>query len=156
MLTFNKAYLANAAQKFANYITKAWWWSIGRRARLLLRRSEFESRWILHIISKIVFEKNENKQKEAGVGPFFNPSNLTIHCDGTERPSRFCYSLQINNDHKSCAESDLQTHPGQSRTRTTNLPRMDKKKIEVRLRERERERERMRKRKGVQCCKPIS
>ena len=34
----------------------------------LIRRSEFESRWF--ISAKFVFEKNENKQKEAGVGPF--------------------------------------------------------------------------------------
>ena len=47
-----------------------WWWSSGQRARLLLRRSEFESRWSLQFFCKIVIEKHENKQKEAGVGPF--------------------------------------------------------------------------------------
>ena len=41
----------------------------GQCARLLLRRSEFESRWSLQFFCNIVFEKNENKQKEAGVGP---------------------------------------------------------------------------------------
>ena len=49
-----------------------WWWSSGQRARLLLRQSEFKSRWGLQFFCKIVLEKNENKQKEAGVGPFFN------------------------------------------------------------------------------------
>ena len=48
-----------------------WWWSSGQRARLLLRQSEFESRWGLHFFCKIVIEKHENKQKEAEVGPFF-------------------------------------------------------------------------------------
>ena len=48
-----------------------WWWSSGQRARLLLRRSEFDSRWSLQFFCKIVVEKNENKQKEAGVGPIF-------------------------------------------------------------------------------------
>ena len=42
-----------------------------KRARLLLEQSEFEFRWCLQIYCKIVVEKNEYKQKEAGVGPFF-------------------------------------------------------------------------------------
>ena len=45
-----------------------WWWSSGQRASLLLRWSEFESRWSLQFFCKIVFEMNENKQKVAGVG----------------------------------------------------------------------------------------
>ena len=42
-----------------------WLWSSGQRARLLLRRSEIESRWNLPFFCKIVFEKNE-KTKKAG------------------------------------------------------------------------------------------
>ena len=42
----------------------------------LIRRSEFESRWF--ISAKFVFEKNENKQKEAGVGPFFKKIYILI------------------------------------------------------------------------------
>ena len=43
----------------------------GQCARLLVRRSEFKPADIYSIFcKKIVFEKNKNKQKEAGVGPF--------------------------------------------------------------------------------------
>ena len=52
------------------FIDGLWWWSSSQRARLLLRQSEFESRWGLQFFCKIVTEKNENKQKEAGLGPF--------------------------------------------------------------------------------------
>ena len=45
-----------------------WWWSSDQRARLLLRRSEFESRWSLQFLFRKLFEKNENKPKEAGDG----------------------------------------------------------------------------------------
>ena len=55
------------------------WWSSGQRARLLLRQSEFESRWGLQFFCKIVIEKNENKQKEAGVGPFFLKKKLDLN-----------------------------------------------------------------------------
>ena len=47
-----------------------WWWSSGQRARLLLWRSEFESRWSLQFLFCKLFEQNENKKKEAGDGPF--------------------------------------------------------------------------------------
>ena len=48
-----------------------WWWSSGQHARLLLRQSEFESRWSLQFFSvKFVLGKNENKQNEAQIGPF--------------------------------------------------------------------------------------
>ena len=43
-----------------------WWWSSGQRARLLLRRSEFES--LCSFVVKFVFEKYRYKQKETGVG----------------------------------------------------------------------------------------
>ena len=46
------------------------WWSSGQRASLLLQRSEFESRWSLQFWFLKLFEKNENKQKEAGDGSF--------------------------------------------------------------------------------------
>ena len=49
---------------------RPWWWSSGQRARLLLRQSEFDSRCSLQFYCKIVVEKNKNKQKEVGVGPF--------------------------------------------------------------------------------------
>ena len=42
-------------------------WSSGQRAGLLLRRSEFASRWIVQFFCKTVVEYNENKQKEAWV-----------------------------------------------------------------------------------------
>ena len=69
-----------------------WWWSSGQRARLLLRWSEFESRWGLQFFCKIVIEKNENKQKEAGVGPFLKKTLLELlheksindACDGVD------------------------------------------------------------------------
>ena len=48
-----------------------WWVSSGQRARLLLRQSEFESRWSLQFFCKIEFKKNENKQKEAQRWPIF-------------------------------------------------------------------------------------
>ena len=49
-----------------------WWWSSGQPACLLLRRSEFEScRRLIFFSVKVVFEKNENKQKEDVFGPFF-------------------------------------------------------------------------------------
>ena len=51
-----------------------WWWSSGQ---LLLWRSEFESCWSLQCFSvHFIFEKNENKQKVAGVGPFFQKKVL--------------------------------------------------------------------------------
>ena len=59
-----------AVQKIRNIKSGPWLWSSGQRARLLLRRSEFESRWGLQFFCIIVIEKNENKQTEAGVGPF--------------------------------------------------------------------------------------
>ena len=34
------------------------------------RLSEFESRWSPQFFVKFMFEKNKNKQKEAGDGPF--------------------------------------------------------------------------------------
>ena len=44
-----------------------------------IRQSEFETRWRPHFLSvKIVFEKNENKQKEAGVGPLKKPYNVQL------------------------------------------------------------------------------
>ena len=49
------------------------WLSTGQRTCLLLRQSEFESRWSLQFFSvNFVFEKYKNKQKEAGNGPFQN------------------------------------------------------------------------------------
>ena len=57
-----------------------WWWSSGQRARLLFRRSEFESRWGLQFFCKIFIEKNENKQKEARVGRFFKIENSLTGC----------------------------------------------------------------------------
>ena len=42
-----------------------------QRACLLLGRSEFESRSSLLFFCKIVVGKNENIQKEVGIGPFY-------------------------------------------------------------------------------------
>ena len=49
-----------------------WWWSSGRRARFLLWRSHFESRWSLQFFWKVCVWKTENKQKEARVSLFKN------------------------------------------------------------------------------------
>ena len=46
-----------------------WWWSSGQRSRLLLRRSEFESRWLLKIVY-FCAKKIKISEKEAGAGPF--------------------------------------------------------------------------------------
>ena len=48
-----------------------WWWSSGQRTHLLLRRFEFKSCWSLHFFCNIMFEKNENKQKDAEIRPLF-------------------------------------------------------------------------------------
>ena len=56
-----------------------WWWSSGQRARLLLRRSEFESRWGLQFFCKIVVEKNENKQKRGWGWPIFKNKKKYTH-----------------------------------------------------------------------------
>ena len=49
-----------------------WWWSSGQRVRLLLWRSELESRWCQQFYSvKFVFEKTKINKKEAGVVQFF-------------------------------------------------------------------------------------
>ena len=58
-----------------NIFPGPWWWSSGQRARLLLRRFKFESRFSV----KFVCEKNENKQKEAGAAPLFYKKILPIH-----------------------------------------------------------------------------
>ena len=42
-----------------------------------IQRSEFESRWNLQFFFKFVFESNENKQKEAGNGPFYKKTIYT-------------------------------------------------------------------------------
>ena len=55
-----------------------WWWSNGQCARLLLRRSKFESRWSLKFLFCKLFEKDENKQKEAGNGPSFNSLDFLV------------------------------------------------------------------------------
>ena len=42
---------------------------IGIQIRLLLRPPEFKLRWCLQFSLKFAFENNENKQKEARIGP---------------------------------------------------------------------------------------
>ena len=61
-----------------NYVVVGpWWWSSGQRACLLLRRSEFESRWGLQFFCKIVIEKNKNKNKKRpGLAHFFKKNML--------------------------------------------------------------------------------
>ena len=59
-----EAYFMDNSRTVNNYEIGPWWWSSGQRARLLLRWSEFESRWGLQFFCKIVIEKNENKQKK--------------------------------------------------------------------------------------------
>ncbi len=62
-----------------------WWWSSGQRAPLLLRRSEFESRWLLILL--LLYEKTKINEKEAGVGLF--KKNYLI-CDKMRNRS-FCF-----------------------------------------------------------------
>ena len=45
----------------------------------LLQRSEFESCWSLQFLFCKMFEKNKNKQKEAGNGPLFRDVYKTIY-----------------------------------------------------------------------------
>ena len=53
---------------------------LGRSGGQVVRRSKIESHWSLQIFSvKCVFEKNKNKQKEAGVGPL-KKILRTVHC----------------------------------------------------------------------------
>ena len=73
----DSSFLNSTKWKFSFNYTKSvfpgpwWWWSSGQRPHLLLWQSEFSSRWHLKFFSeKIVFEKNEKKQKEAWVGSF--------------------------------------------------------------------------------------
>ena len=57
-------------KKQGSFLEVLWLWLSGQRAHLLLRQSEFESHLSQLFFVKIVVEKNENKSKEAGVGPF--------------------------------------------------------------------------------------
>ena len=50
--------------RFNFIFRRPWRWSSGQRPCLLLRQSEFESRWLLNL-----FEKMKINEKEAGVGP---------------------------------------------------------------------------------------
>ena len=83
----SRSHLRSLAEELgddATYVQKGlqgpWWWSSGQHARLLLRRSEFESHWRLQFFCKIIIEKNENKQKDAGVGPFFKKGiTISLH-----------------------------------------------------------------------------
>ena len=47
-----------------------WWWPSGQRSCLLLRRSEFESCWLL----KLPLAKDKKNEKEARVGQSFKKS----------------------------------------------------------------------------------
>ena len=57
-----------------------WWWSSGQRACLPTIRVRISLTSTVFPVT-FVFEKNENKQKEAGVGP--------LEKNGTESPSSF-------------------------------------------------------------------
>ena len=74
---FNKCKIQTECPKMNQQYTEKlisngpWWWSTGQCARLLIQRSEFKSRRNYSFFSvKIVFKKNETKQKEAVSGPF--------------------------------------------------------------------------------------
>ena len=54
-----------------------WWWSSGQHARLLLRRTEFESCWGL-LFLLLSTEKNENKHKKVGIGPLFSKNKYSF------------------------------------------------------------------------------
>ena len=86
------------------YILGLWWWSSGQRARLLLRRSEFDSRWSLQFFCKIVVEKNENKQKEAGVGPIFKKKVAYIlSTNKANSPPKRKFQVDYKRKHTSCS-----------------------------------------------------
>ena len=44
-----------------------WWWSSGQRSRLMLRRSEFESRWLLNFSVIVLYEKTKINEKRPGL-----------------------------------------------------------------------------------------
>ena len=53
------------------YFLMPWWWSSGQYSPLLLQQSKFESYFkALSFSVKFLFDRNENKQKEAGCGSF--------------------------------------------------------------------------------------
>ena len=53
------------------YFLMPWWWSSGQHSPLLLQQSKFESYFkALSFSVKFLFDRNENKQKEAGCGSF--------------------------------------------------------------------------------------
>ena len=56
-----------AVRKIRNIKSGPWLWSSGQRARLLLRRSEFESAKACRFYVNFLFEKTENKQKRPGL-----------------------------------------------------------------------------------------
>ena len=71
--------MAKLAEPTNIMLWSPWWWSSGQCACLPLRRSEFESLRSLQFFPlQIVFEKKENKQKEARVGPFFIQQHYAI------------------------------------------------------------------------------
>ena len=53
------------------------WWSSGQRARLLLRRSEFESRWTLSFFWKICVWKETKNKKRPWLAHFKNRNGWT-------------------------------------------------------------------------------
>ena len=53
-------------QSWVRMVARPWWWSSGQRSCLLLRRSEFESCWLL----RFSVRKDENKRKKRlGLAP---------------------------------------------------------------------------------------
>ena len=48
-----------------------WWWSSGQRAHLLLRQSEFNSRWSLQIFCKLFLKRTKISKKRPGSAHFF-------------------------------------------------------------------------------------
>ena len=70
-----------------------WWWSSG--PCLLLRRSEFESRWRLQFFSvEFVFQKNENKQKRDRGWPIKKDCGNKL--PDSNLSSSFGFSLALN------------------------------------------------------------
>ena len=62
-------------QMVTEYVKLAWPWAVvvvKWSVCFLLRQPEFEYDWNLQISLNIVVEKYKNKQKEVGIGPFWN------------------------------------------------------------------------------------
>ena len=69
-------FLFSSVNVYLISVVGPWWWSSGQRSCLLLRRSEFESCWLLN---KFSVRKDENKRKRGRGWPIFKKKErLTV------------------------------------------------------------------------------